>query len=433
MAVRPSEARKVVTIVFSDVTGFTSLGEALDPESLRRLMARYFSEMRAIVERHEGQVEKFVGDALMAVFGVPRAHEDDVRRALRAALEMRRALPALNEAFESDLGVRIAIRTGVNTGEVLSGTSVDGESFVTGDAVNLASRLEEAAEAGEILIGDATYRAARELVEAEPLPPLTGRRLDAPLAGRERELRSLEQAFAEATAARRCRLVTVMETAGVGKSRLTGEFFARLGDRAQIVGGRRLPYGEGITFWPIVEQVREAAEIGEASPAEAASRIVRLLGAEPDAESIAQRLAGVLGLAETAPGVQETFWSIRKLLEAMAAREPLVVAFDDIQWAEPTFLDLLEYLVDALHDVPVLIVCLARPELLEVRGAWLTAKSNAALIALEPLSEDETAGLIEQLLKGGRLSPDARVRIATAAEGNPLFVEETLRMLVDDG
>ena len=456
MAVRPSEARKVVTIVFSDVTGFTSLGEALDPESLRRLMARYFSEMRAIVERHEGQVEKFVGDALMAVFGVPRAHEDDVRRALRAALEMRRALPALNEAFESDLGVRIAIRTGVNTGEVLSGTSVDGESFVTGDAVNLASRLEEAAEAGEILIGDATYRAARELVEAEPLPPLTvkgkaepvtawrlvdlrhlpprwGRRLDAPLVGRERELRSLEQAFAEATAARRCRLVTVMGTAGVGKSRLTGEFFARLGDRAQIVGGRCLPYGEGITFWPIVEAVREAAEIGEASPAEAASRIVRLLGAEPDAESIAQRLAGVLGLAETAPGVQETFWSIRKLLEAMAAREPLVVAFDDIQWAEPTFLDLLEYLVDALHDVPVLIVCLARPELLEVRGAWLTAKSNAALIALEPLSEDETAGLIEQLLKGGRLSPDARARIATAAEGNPLFVEETLRMLVDDG
>jgi class 3 adenylate cyclase/tetratricopeptide (TPR) repeat protein len=455
-APRPSEARKIVTIVFSDVTGFTSLGEALDPESLRGLMARYFGEMRAIIERHEGQVEKFVGDALMAVFGVPRAHEDDAPRALRAALEMRRALPALNEAFERDLGVRIAIRTGVNTGEVLSGTNVDGESFVTGDAVNVASRLESTAEAGEILIGEGTYRAAKELVDAESLPPLTikgksepvaawrllglrqqpprwGRRLDAPLVGREHELRTLETAFDDATATRQCRLVTVMGPAGVGKSRLTGEFFARVGERARIIGGRCLPYGEGITFWPIVEAVREAAGIGEAAPAEAAAMIVSLLGDDADAESIAQRLAGVLGLAETAPGVQETFWSIRKLLEAMATRDPLVVAFDDIQWAEPTFLDLLEYLVDALHDVPVLIVCLARPEVLEIRGNWMTAKSNAVLVALEPLNEDETAGLIEQLLKGGGLSREARERIATAAEGNPLFVEETLRMLVDDG
>ncbi len=453
---KPSEARKIVTIVFSDVTGFTSLGEELDPESLRRLMARYFAEMRAIVERHEGSVEKFVGDALMAVFGVPRSHEDDAARALRAVLEMRSALPALNEAFESDFGVRIDIRTGVNTGEVVTGTSVDGESFVTGDAVNVASRLEGAAKVGEILIGEATYRVVKEIVDAEPvaalvvkgkaspiaawrlqdlrqMPPRWGRRLDSPLVGRERELRVLEDTFNEAVSARSCRLVTVMGTAGVGKSRVTGELFARIGTRARIVGGRCLPYGEGITFWPIVEAVREAVGIGEVAPAEASARIARLLKPDPDAESIAQRLAGILGLAEAAPGVQETFWSIRKLLEAMATPTPLVAAFDDIQWAEPTFLDLLEYLVDALRDLPVLLVCLARPELLEIRGMWMMGKTNATLVSLQPLTANETTGLIQHLLKGGRLSDDARARIATAAEGNPLFIEETLRMLVDDG
>ena len=453
---QPTEARKIVTIVFSDVTGFTSLGEELDAETLRGLMARYFGEMRTIVERHEGKVEKFIGDALMAVFGVPRAHEDDAQRALRAALEMRSALPALNEAFENELGVRLATRTGVNTGEVITGTSADGESFVTGDAVNVASRLEQAADAGEILIGDATYRVVKEIVDAEPLAPLSakgktrplaawrlleirqqparwGRRFDAPLVGRERELRVLEDAFAETLSAGESRLVTVIGSAGVGKSRLTGEFFARLGARAVIIGGRCLPYGEGITFWPIVEAVRDAAAIRGAEPAEASTRIARLLEPDPDAELIARRLAGVLGLTETAPSVQETFWSIRKLLEAMATRTPLIAAFDDIQWAEPTFLDLLEYLLDSLRGIPVLLVCLARPELLEARGTWMTGKANAVLVSLEPLTQDETTGLIQHLLKGGRLSDDARARIAAAAEGNPFFVEETLRMLVDDG
>jgi class 3 adenylate cyclase/tetratricopeptide (TPR) repeat protein len=450
------ETRRIVTVVFSDVTGFTTLGEELDPESVRGVMSRYFAEMQAIVERHEGRVQKFIGDAVMAVFGVPRAHEDDASRALRAALEMRDALAPLNEEFERELGVRIAMRTGVNTGEVVTGTSPDGETFVTGDAVNVASRLEEAAEPGTILIGEATYRAVREVVEAEALAPQTlkgkarpvaawrllalrprqprwGRRLDAPLVGRESELRTLEDAFAATVSARECRIATVVGPAGVGKSRLTGELLARLGERARVIGGRCLPYGEGITFWPIVEAVRGAAAIGEATAAEAAGRIAPLLGSDPDAEVIARRLVGLLGLEEIALGVQETFWSIRKLLEAMASTTPLVVAFDDIQWAEPTFLDLLEYLVDYVREVPLLLVSLARPELLEVRGTWMTGRENAVVVSLQPLTDDETSGLIGHLLRGGRLSEAARARITAAAEGNPLFVEETLRMLVDEG
>jgi class 3 adenylate cyclase/tetratricopeptide (TPR) repeat protein len=451
----PAETRKIVTVVFSDLEGSTALGQELDPESLRQLMTQYFQEMSAVLQRYGGTSEKFIGDAIMAVFGVPRLHEDDAARALQAAVAMREALRGLNEEFERNWGVRIVTRTGVNTGEVIAGEPSRGESFVVGDAVNVAARLEQAAEAGEILVGEATYRMARDVAtveavapvrvkgKAEPLAawklvdvapaPLSARRLDSPLIGREQELALLEEVLHRAIGARSCELVTVMGPAGVGKSRLTREFLPGLGSSTSVVAGRCLPYGEGITFWPIVEVLRDAAGIGDADTAAEARLKIRRLLAGPDAALADERLAALLGAAVVTPGVQETFWAVRKLFEELSKKQPLVVVFDDIQWAEPTFLDLLEYLVNWLRGSPVMLVCLTRPDLLEVRGDWMAGKPNASLITLGALSETQIEGLIQNLLGGSQLSGEARARIAEAAEGNPLFVEETLQMLVDDG
>src|SRR5215207_7537083 len=268
----PREVRKTVTVVFCDVTGSTALGEQLDPESLRRVMSRYFEEMQAVVDRHEGTVEKFIGDAVMAVFGVPMLHEDDALRAVRAAAEMRERLEALNDELEHDWGIRIQVRTGVNTGEVVAGDAGGGgQRFATGDAVNVAKRFEEAAPAGEILLGEPTYRLVRDAVEAEPVDALElkgkkervpayrllavgsgaegrARRLDSPMIGRERERALLRQAYERARDDRACQLFTVLGAAGVGKSRLVAEFLSELGPEATVARGRCLSYGEGITF-----------------------------------------------------------------------------------------------------------------------------------------------------------------------------------------
>ena len=318
----PAEARKIVTVLFSDVTGFTTLGEELDPEPLRQLMVRYFEEMKRVVERHEGTTEKFIGDAVMAVFGIPRLHEDDAYRAVRAALEMREALGVLNDEFERVWGVRILTRTGVNTGEVIAGDPARAHSFIAGDAVNVASRLQEAAEPGEIVVGETTYRLVKDSVSAEALAPLTvkgksepiaawrivdvvpaerrwTRRLDSPLVGRHRELAVLEDVFGGTVHSRTCRLVTVIGPAGVGKSRLTSELLRRLGQDATVVGGRCLPYGEGITFWPIVEVLREAAGISEFdAPEQVSPKLLELLSAAPDAALIGERLIGLMGIGE---------------------------------------------------------------------------------------------------------------------------------------
>ena len=453
----PSEARKVVTVLFSDVTGSTVLGEALDPESLRQLMSRYFQEMKAVVQRHGGTTEKFIGDAIMAVFGIPRLHEDDALRAVRAGVEMRGALHELNDEFERTWGIRILARIGVNTGEVIAGDPTRGESFAVGDAVNIAARLEQTAEPGTVVIGDATYRLVRDAAIVDPVGPLTvkgktepliawkvndvvpiksgwARRLDSPLVGRARELEALQEAFRRAAENRACEVVTLVGAAGVGKSRLSSEFLTRLGTGPRIVQGHCLPYGEGITFWPIVEVLRDAAGISdEDSPEEARPKILELLEPVDEAALIGERLAALLGLSDVTPGIQETFWAVRKLFEELAARRPLVVVFDDIQWGEITFLDLVEYLVDLIKGVPVLVLCLARRELLEVRGAWMTGKSNAALVSLQPMTEPEIEGLIVNLLSGDALAGGIGARIADVTEGNPLFVEEILRMLVDDG
>jgi class 3 adenylate cyclase/tetratricopeptide (TPR) repeat protein len=453
------DARKVVTVLFSDISGSTALGEALDPESLQQMLTRYFAEMKRVVERHGGLVSKFIGDAVMAVFGLPQIHEDDALRAVRAAAEMRATLQQLNDEFAAVWGTTFDARIGVNTGEVLARCPDADQSLVVGDAVNTAARLEQVAAPGEILIGDDTYWLVHDAVSAEHIGPLElrgmtapvsawrllsvgaeasgwSRRLDSPLVDRERELAALEQAFARVADARTCELATVLGPAGVGKSRLTGELLSRLGGSATVLQGRCLPYGEGITFWPIVSVLMDAVGTQErVSEAEARQRMTELLAGVDGADSdlVSDTLAPLLGYGAEPAGIRETYWAVRRLLERLGAQRPLVVVFDDIHWGEASFLDLLEYLADWIRTAPVLLVCQTRPELLDTRPGWMSAHENASVVTLRPLSPPQTDSLIRGLVGGTELPLQARTRIATLAEGNPLFVEETLRMLVDDG
>jgi class 3 adenylate cyclase/tetratricopeptide (TPR) repeat protein len=443
------EVRKTVTVVFSDVSGSTALGEQLDPESLRRVMGRYFDEMQAVVESHEGTVEKFIGDAVMAVFGIPVLHEEDALRAVRAAVEMRDRLTALNAELEQDWGVTIAVRTGVNTGEVVAGHGTGGQRLATGDAVNVAKRFEEAAPPGEILLGEPTYQLVRDAVEVEPVESLElkgksdpvaayrlltlaedvpGRasRLDSPMVGRERELAALQQAYERAVGERACHLFTVLGPAGVGKSRLVAEFLAGLGDQATVLRGRCLPYGEGITYWPLTEAIR--SRYGE-DPLPGIEAAV----AGDEAELITGRIAAVVGLGGSPGPSDEASWAVRRLFESEAGRRPLVVVFDDVQWGEPTFFNLIEHISDLSRDAPILLACLARPELLDARPGWAGGKLNATSVLLEPLHDDASAELIDNLLGRAELDTAVRTRVTEAAEGNPLFVEEMLGMLIDDG
>ncbi len=448
-----STARKTVTILFCDVTGSTALGEELDPESLREVIQRYFDEMRTEIERHGGTVEKFIGDAVMAVFGVPTIHEDDALRAVRAASDMQAALPALNDELERGWGTRIQARIGVNTGEVVAADPTSGQSFVSGDAVNVAARLEQAAEPGEILLGEPTYRLVRAAVIAEPLEPLSvkgkseplaayrlvvleagaellPRRFDAPLVGRQDELATIRGMFEEAVEGPACRLVTIVGHAGVGKSRLTHEVMSTLAHGARALEGRCLPYGEGITFWPVVEALGEAAGLDAAISAEdATARIASILPADED-RAVTERLAAILGVGGTDGPLQESFWAIRRSFESLATERPLALVFDDIQWAEPTFLDLIQYLATFAAGRPILLLCLARPELLEHRPDW---GEIGPLVRLEPLAAEESARLVADLLGQGSASADVAGEIVESAGGNPLFIEEMLRMLVEGG
>jgi class 3 adenylate cyclase/tetratricopeptide (TPR) repeat protein len=449
------ESRKTVTVLFCDVTGSTALGERLDPETLRSVMTRYFERMSAVLESHGGTVEKFIGDAVMAVFGIPLVHEDDALRAVRAAAEMRAALADLNADLEREWSVSIEVRIGVNTGPVVAGDPASGQNLVTGDTVNTAARLEQAAAPGEILIGEATAHLVRDAVEAEPVDPLAlkgksdlvgasrllevrvgaaghERRLDSPMVGRERPLRMLEDAFDATAADRTCHLFTVLGPAGIGKSRLVREFTSTVRGRAEVLSGRCLSYGDGIAYWPIAEIAIQAAGIAEDDPPERARAALReTLGDIADADLVAAHLAGVMGLAGDGP--VEAPWAVRRFLEAIASRRPLVVVVDDIHWAEPALLDVLEHVADRSRDVPILLLCMARPEFLESRPGWSGGMRNATSAHLEPLSEPEADALIENLLGLPALTAEIRERIRSAAQGNPLFVEEVLAMLLDDG
>jgi class 3 adenylate cyclase/tetratricopeptide (TPR) repeat protein len=451
--------RKLVTVLFADVVGSTALGERLDPETMRTLLGRYFRAARTVLERHGGTVEKFIGDAVMAVFGIPVVHEDDALRGVRAAVELREAINNINDELAAERGLRLEFRIGVNSGEVVVG-STDGASgsLVTGDSVNVAARLEQAAAPAEVLIGHATYRLVRDFVTAEPAPPLAAKgksepllayrllglatarerqgagRVELPFVGRRREQARLREAFEDAGLERRCYLFTLLGSAGVGKSRLVAEFLAGIGTEATVVGGRCLPYGEGITYWPIGEVVRMAAGVEEGDDAAAArARIADLVAGEPDAERIANLVAGAVGLSTEAAPREEVFWALRRLLETLARERPLVCLIEDIHWAEPTLLDLLEHVSDWSRDAPILLLCTARTELLDMRPTWGGGKLNSTTILLEPLTSDLTRELVESLLGQRGLPRPILDRILQTAEGNPLFAEEIVRMLIDEG
>jgi class 3 adenylate cyclase/tetratricopeptide (TPR) repeat protein len=447
------EVRRTVSIVFSDLKGSTSLGERLDSEHLREVLNLYFNEMRRVLERHGGRVEKYIGDAIMAVFGLPRVHEDDALRAVRAAFEMKERLVEVNELLQADYGVRLENRTGVNTGEVVAGDVSSGQRLVTGDTVNTAARLEQNAPTCEILIGGSTYGLVRDAVSVEPVEPLElkgkaervpayllrgvsgrddgySRRLDLPIVGRERELEMLQHTLDRAIEDGRCHVVTVFGPAGVGKSRLIREFLDRASISATTLTGRCLSYGEGITYWAIGEMVRQAAGIGEEDDLETAR--AKLADMLPDHADVTLRLGAAIGLIDESFSAEETFWAIRRSLEISSETRPLVVLVDDIHWAEPTLLDLLHFLVEEC-GAPVLLLCSSRRELLDEHPEWAEEGNRTRTLRLEPLAADESARVMRNLLGVADLDASIVDRVAVAADGNPLYLEQMLSMLIDQG
>jgi class 3 adenylate cyclase/tetratricopeptide (TPR) repeat protein len=454
------ESRRTVTIVFAMPKVHTTDPAAAppSPETMRDVMSRYFDGMRTALERHGGTVEKFIGDAVMAVFGLPVRHEDDALRAVRAAADMQASLDALNPGFREEFALELSNHIGVNSGEVIAGDASTAQRMVTGDAVNTAARLEQAAGAGEVVLGDLTYRLARDQIEVEFMPPLelkgkaepvpayrlvrasaaaasapADHGAGTPFVGREAEMGRLAGGLDEAIEQRVARLVTVVGDAGVGKSRLIREFAAATEDRARLVRGRCLPYGDGITFWPLAEVVRDAAGItSEDSPRVATRRIDLLLqkaGAE-DREAIVERVAAAINLSPAQFPVAELMWGGRRFLESLAADRPIVMLVDDLHWAEATFLDFLDQLLEAVEDASILVLGSARHEISERHGEWWAAHESMFVI-LQPLSEADAGKIVEELL--GSLEASVRTRIAEAAEGNPLYVEQIVSMLVETG
>ncbi len=432
------DRRKTVTILFADLVDSTEFGAQLDPEVLRGVLDRYFELVRATVERHGGTVEKFIGDAAMAAFGIPTLHEDDALRAVRAASQLLASLTELNEELEH--GIALQVRVGLNTGEVLAADPGTGEAFATGVPVTLAMRLEQAALPGEILLGESTYRLVRHAVEAEAVEPIeagplgrvTAHRLvgvgevarplgTASLVGRAEELAWLRAALAGVQAERRSRVVTLLADAGGGKTRLATEFVRTSGARAFV--GRCVSYGEGATYLPLAEIVRQAV------PERPRAAIAALLAEDDQAGLIAERVTHLTGQAEGAASTGEVFWAVRRFLEALALEHPLVVVLEDIHWAEPTLLDLVDYLNTWTSEAPLLVLCLARRELLDERPGW---GGEDRVLALEPLAADEAGALVDEIA-GDVLDDAARARIVDIAEGNPLFLEQLLAFAEEAG
>jgi class 3 adenylate cyclase/tetratricopeptide (TPR) repeat protein len=474
-AVAPGTERKLVTVLFADVSGSTSLGEQLDPERLREVLDAYFSAMRQEIEAEGGTVEKFIGDAVMAAFGVPVAHEDDPARALRASLRMLHRLEAVNDELGPAHAVALAIRIGVNTGEVIA--TVDprpGEPMVTGDVVNTAARLQAEARPGTIVAGERTVRAARGFryedlgrldLKGKTVPVAAYRvveetglgvergvpGLSAPMVGRDAELEVLRSVFRRVEADRRPHLVTVYGDAGVGKSRLTREFLAwtaRLEEPSLVLQGRCLPYGDGITYWPLAEILKSHAGILDTDPPELAVEKVRKTGHElltsefaADPVRATAALAYTVGLedpdttfagadARTVRDELHAAW--RSFFSAMSATEPVVTVVEDIHWADPVLLDLLEDLADRVEG-PALFVCPSRPDLSVRRPGWGGGRRNASSVALDPLSAGDSERLITLLLTVDDLPPSVHARILERAEGNPFYLEEIVHGLIDGG
>lgn len=449
--------RQTVTILFIDAVSSTALGEEMDPESLRAVMTRYFDVMRESIESHGGVIEKFIGDAVMSVFGVPTVHEDDAMRACRAAVDIKRGLAELEPQMQAERGVAIEWRMGINTGPVVTGDLAYGQRIVTGDPVNVAARLEAAAGVDEIFIGAETLALVKYAVSVEPVGPLSlkgksrpvpawrllavsevprprSRPQDAPLVGRERPIQMLSEAFRQAVEERGCHLFTVLGVAGVGKSRLVDEFVTGLGDAAAVATGRCLAYGSGITYWPVAEALRSgivSAEVADADQPELG--LAALLAGQRDAERLVAAVGSLLGMSAGTHDQEELFWAVREAFEAMARRRPLVLVLDDIHWGEPTFLDLVEHIADWTRDAPILLIAMARLELLVARPLWGDGRRRATTVQLEALSEADGEELVDSLLGRAEMPAAFRRRVTQAAEGNPLFVEELLAKLIDDG
>ena len=419
------EVRKTVSVVFSDIVGSTALAERLDPESLRQAMTRYFALAKGVHERHGGVVEKFIGDAVVAVFGVPHAHEDDALRAVRAADDLGQAMTELNRELEQELKVTLPLRTGVNTGLVVAGNEHEGHGFVSGDTLNLAARLEQAAAAGEVLLGEATYQLVADAVQAQPIgpSPLRGRaapvdayrllkvassapglsrQLDTPLVGRTNELAILRRALDRAISGQTCELVNVLGDSGVGKSRLLQAFAEQAEQRAVLLHARCPPYGQATT-----------------------AQVVGDLLAQTTARAPSGGVGWAVDVDELAADPPAVFWAVRQLLQNLALTRPVVVVIDDLHWAEPALLDLVEYL-HAFTQGAMLLVVAARRHPLDYRHRETVGRVATTLV-LEPLSAAEAAELAVQMHGPGRLEPDTAARIADWAEGNPLFIEELLR------
>jgi DNA-binding SARP family transcriptional activator/tetratricopeptide (TPR) repeat protein len=422
-----SAVRKTVTVLVSGLGD--PAGPAVDPELLRRLGEQAFARLGPVLERHGAAVKRLGDGRVMAVFGVPAAHEDDALRAVRAAVEL------ADGSAHAD-----TVRTGIDSGEVLTGDATSGQPLVTGAVVDAAASLQQLSDPGEILVGEATRRLVRDATRCEPIDLVDGpgpvwrllellpgappfqRRFDAPLVGRNGELAQLRQAFERARHERRAQLFTVFGEAGIGKTRLAQELARSVQEEATVLTGRCLSYGEGITYWPVIEIVEQAT----------AGRDIReLLDGSSEADVIAARLESAIGSGTSGAVSQEVFWAFRKLAEALAGELPVVLVFEDVHWGEPTLLDLIEHLADWVRTAPVLIVCLARPELLDGRPTWGGGKLNASSILLEPLSEEESAQLTVDLSSGTDLAPAARARIVAAAAGNPLFLEQMLALLAE--
>jgi class 3 adenylate cyclase/tetratricopeptide (TPR) repeat protein len=447
----PHEIRKTVTLLFTDLKDSTALTGSIDAEAMNEIKARYFSAMATQIRSHGGEVEKNIGDAIMAVFGRIRAREDDALRAVRAAHGMQVKVAELNDEFQRFYGVQIAVRTGVNTGEIVANLDPTADqNLATGDAVNVAARLEQNAPAGEVLLGEVTYELVQHHVEVQRLElelkgkpePVPAYRLlevhdiaapvhaDTPLLGRDREMQQLAEAFRTAVSDHAPRLVTVTGEAGVGKSRLIADFVGSVADVADVLHGRCLAYGDGITFWPLIEIVRSAAEILEDDSSQVAvERISSLLPIDdPDREAVVDRVVSAIGLSTRDFPVTEIFWGARRLLEHRAATRPVVMVVDDIHSAEATFLDLLTHVVESPTPRPILVLCTARSEASPVGADWWETTGRSR-IELAPLGAEVVESIIDELLGHASLSPETRQRVVSASEGNPLYVEQLVSML----
>ncbi|HEY1127114.1 MAG TPA: adenylate/guanylate cyclase domain-containing protein, partial [Actinomycetota bacterium] len=463
--------RKLVTVLFADVTGSTTLGERLDPERMREVMDAFFAAMRAEIEAEGGTVEKFIGDAVMAAFGVPYAHEDDPARALRAALHMLQRLEVVNQDLAKDHDVTLEVRIGVNTGEVLATTEPrPGESMVTGDAVNAASRLEAAAAPGQVIASERTVRAVRGfrvedmgaldlkgktrrvhafrvLDETTTLPERGVPGLRAPLVGRDDEIDLLESIYGRVASEGRPHLITLYGDAGVGKSRLTREFLDRLGDQALVLHGRCLPYGEGVTFWPLAEILKAHAGVLDTDPSDIALERIQKAGLDLLTEDVTidpgrttAALAFTVGVEDPAYAFSrmdpkevrvEVHAAWRSFFSALAMTQAVVVLVEDIHWADPALLDLLEDLAERSVG-PLLFICPSRPELTARRPGWGGGRRDHTAVTLDPLTSQESERLVGFLLAIDDLPATVRARILERAEGNPFFLEEIIRHLIDE-